>query len=275
MSTEQPENDPFRKPQQPQPPPGAEGAPPASGQSPSGERPGQEPPGRPPSDQEPPPGQAPPPPPGGTGPDPYGTPPPPPGGSGGGPYGSPPPPPPPPGGGYGDSGQAGGYGSPYDNPYGGAAGAADPLAGMPPLASRGKRLLARIIDALLIGIPVGVVSGLIEGGYSYDNGYNGYAYWPQLVYTVVYLVYEGLMLTSSGQTVGKKAMHIRVAMLQNGAVPAGSPGWLRAAVYQIPPLVPCIGSLFWLVNVLFCTWDKPYQQCLHDKSARTVVVATD
>ncbi|WP_369208700.1 RDD family protein, partial [Streptomyces sp. PU-14G] len=186
-------------------------------------------------------------------------------------YWPPYPPPPPGGGGYG----GGGYDNPYDNPYGGPAGAADPLAGMPPLASRGKRLLARIIDALLIGIPVGIIAGLIEGGYSYDNGYDGYAYWPQLAYTVVYLVYEGLMLTTSGQTVGKKLMRIRVAMLQNGAVPAGSPGWLRAAVYQIPPLVPCIGFLFWLVNVLFCTWDKPYQQCLHDKAARTVVVAAD
>ncbi|MEU2081549.1 MULTISPECIES: RDD family protein [Streptomyces] len=240
MSTEQPENDPFRKPQQPGQPP------------PRGEQP----------------------PPGGPG-EPYGSPPPPPGGSGA-PYGSPPPPPG--GGGYGGGPGGGGYGSPYDNPYGGAAGAADPLAGMPPLASRGKRLLARIIDALLIGIPVGVITGLVEGGFDYGDraaGYNSVGYWPQLAYTLVYLVYEGLMLTTSGQTVGKKLMRIRVAMLQNGAVPAGSPGWLRAAVYQIPPLVPCIGSLFWLVNVLFCTWDKPYQQCVHDKAARTVVVAAD
>ncbi|NSC21928.1 RDD family protein [Streptomyces albus subsp. chlorinus] len=236
MSTEQPENDPFRKPQQP-------GGPPPHSQGPSGQEP---------SGPPPPPGHG----------SPYGNPPPPPGGGG---YG---------GSGYGTEGQGGG-GSPYDNPYGGAAGATDPLAGMPPLASRGKRLLARIIDALLIGIPIGIITALVEGGYSYDNGYDGYTYWPQLAYTVVYLVYEGLMLTSSGQTVGKKLMHIRVAMLQNGAVPAGSAGWLRAAVYQIPPLVPCIGSLFWLVNVLFCTWDKPYQQCLHDKTVRTVVVAAD
>ncbi|MBO8193039.1 RDD family protein [Streptomyces oryzae] len=226
MSTEQPENDPFRK--------GSED--PTAG----GQAPGQEPPGR----ESPPPG----------GPGmPYGNPPPPPTGGG-------------PGGGFG------GGGSPYDNPYGGPEGAADPLAGMAPLASRGKRLLARIVDALLIAIPIGIIAGVVEGGYSTDTGIN---YWPQFSYTLVYFLYEGLMLTNSGQTVGKKLMRIRVAMLQNGAVPAGSPGWLRAAVYQIPPLVPCVGSLFWLVNVLFCTWDKPYQQCLHDKAARTVVVAAD
>jgi uncharacterized RDD family membrane protein YckC len=143
---------------------------------------------------------------------------------------------------------------------------------MAPLASRGKRLLARIIDALLIAIPIGIIAGVVEGGYSTETGID---YWPQLGYTLAYFIYEGLMLTNSGQTVGKKLMRIRVAVLQNGAVPAGSIGWLRAAVYQIPPLVPCVGSLFWLVNVLFCTWDKPYQQCLHDKAARTVVVAAE
>ncbi|NLU66554.1 RDD family protein [Streptomyces sp. HNM0574] len=218
MSTEQPENDPFRKPGHSEPPPSGSG-------SPYGSAP-------------------PPPPPGG---DPYGGGPPPPGG---GPYG----------------------GGPYDNPYGDRGGAADPLAGMPPLASRGKRLLARIIDALIIGIPVGIVMGLIQGGYDWNDTDDSAAQGG--VYTLVYLIYEGIMLTRDGQTLGKKAMRIRVAMLSNGAVPQGSPGWVRAVVYQVPPLVPCIGFLFWLVNVLFCTWDKPYQQCVHDKAAKTVVVAT-
>ncbi|MDJ1133228.1 RDD family protein [Streptomyces iconiensis] len=221
MSTEQPENDPFRKPEQPQP--GASSGPPPGG-APAGQPPGAY--GNPPPPPPPPPSA-----------DPYGT-------GGGGPYGAPGP----------------------VNP------AADPLAGMPPLASRGKRLLARIIDALIVGIPVGLVVGLAEGGYSTNSGQT---YWQQAVYTLVYLIYEGLMLTTSGQTLGKKLMRIRVGMLQNGAVPAGPPGWFRAATYSLPALVPCIGFLFWLVNVLFCTWDQPYHQCVHDKAARTVVVAAD
>lgn len=179
--------------------------------------------------------------------------------------------PPPPGG-------AGGYGDhPFgQNPYGDAYGAADPLAGMPPLASRGKRLLARIIDALLISIPVFLVVGLLGGGFDTDDGVmslSGSQIAQSLTYTAVYLVYEGYLLTTRGQTVGKMAMRIRVAMLDNGALPAGGAGWVRAAVYSLPALVPCLGTLFWLVNVLFCTWDKPYQQCLHDKIGRTVVVA--
>lgn len=243
MSTDQPDRDPFRKPDPSEQPdrPGRSGE---SGRPDQADRPGR---------SAPPP---PPPPPGAGGP--YG---------GDSSYGSPPPPP---GGGTPRYG-----GGPYDsNPYGDMGGAADPLAGMPPLANRGKRLLARIIDALVIGIPVGIVMGLLEGGLNAVQ--SGRTYTDQGVYTIVYLIYEGLMLTrGGGQTVGKKLMRIRVAMLADGDVPRGAPGWFRAAVYQVPPLVPCIGSLFWLVNVLFCTWDRPYRQCLHDKAVRTVVVETE
>ncbi|MGH3325909.1 MAG: RDD family protein [Streptomyces sp.] len=186
---------------------------------------------------------------------------------------------------YGGSGAPGASGSGGADPYGGGpygggpygdmSGAADPLADMPPLASRGKRLVARIIDALLIGIPIGLILGLSQGNWAWDTADTGRSYLEQGVYTLVYLIYEGLMLTRSGQTVGKRLMKIRVAVLSNGEVPAGSPGWIRAVVYQLPPLVPCVGFLFWLANVLFCTWDKPFQQCLHDKAAKTVVVAAD
>lgn len=225
MSTDQPDNDPFRK-----------QGPPAEGQQPPpsyGDSAGAY--------------GSPPPPPGGTGEDPYG------GGSpGGGPYGS----------------------GPYaSNPYGDMTGATDPLAGMPPLASRGRRLLARIIDAVLIAIPVGLIMGFAQGGWGSDD--SGRTFGQQAVYTLVYLVYEALMLSNSGQTVGKKVMRIRVAVLADGAVPRGAPAWIRSVVYHLPPLVPCIGFIFWLMNVLFCTWDKPYRQCLHDKAVKTVVVATD
>jgi uncharacterized RDD family membrane protein YckC len=165
------------------------------------------------------------------------------------------------------------YGGPSSDPYGGTAASSDPLAGMPPLGSRGKRLLARIVDALLIGIPIAVIAGLVTGFDSYDD--TSAQYWQGGLYTLVYFVYEGVLLSRSGQTVGKKLMKIRVAMLQNGAAPSGAPAWVRALIYQIPALIPCLGFLFWLINVLFCTWDKPYQQCIHDKGAKTVVVRAD
>jgi uncharacterized RDD family membrane protein YckC len=150
----------------------------------------------------------------------------------------------------------------------------DPLAGMPPLAARWRRLVARIIDALIIGIPVTLVLGLAWGSYDLNN--TGRSFAQDLVYALVYFVYEALMLTTYGQTVGKMLMKIRVGMLDNGEVPAGAPGWTRAAVYTLPPIVFCCGSIFWLFNVAWLLWDKPYRQALHDKAANTVVVsATD
>ncbi|MDT0267873.1 RDD family protein [Streptomyces sp. DSM 44915] len=186
--------------------------------------------------------------------------------------GLPPAPPPPAAGdttGVAGVGGADRYGS---NPYGGPQGAADPLAGMPPLAPLGRRLLARIIDMLVVGIPMTLLLWPIIGAYDFDDGGGGEGYLRQAVIILVYFVYEGLMLSARGQTLGKMAMRIRVAMLADGSVPQGRPGWLRAAVYSLPQLVSCVGFVFWLVNVLFCTWDQPYRQCLHDKAARTVVV---
>jgi len=170
--------------------------------------------------------------------------------------GMPPPPPP-------DDARGGPY------PGGGPS-----LADMPPLAHRGKRLLARIIDGLLIGIPVGAILSAAVGGYDpmRDTGTESSI---SIVIALVYFVYEGLMLTRRGQTVGKILMKIRVAMLEDGSIPAGQPGWTRAAVYSLPEVVPCCGFIFWLVNVLWCTWDQPYHQCVHDKAARTVVVAVE
>jgi uncharacterized RDD family membrane protein YckC len=170
---------------------------------------------------------------------------------------------------------AGRYDTPYGaNPYGGAEGAADPLAGMPPLAPLGRRFLARFIDFLIVVIPAALILWLAMGDRDVNNnGSDGSSYIAQLIVLIGYFVYDAVMLSARGQTVGKMVMKIRVAMLDNGAVPHGNPAWFRAAVYSLVLLVPCIGSLFWLLNVLYCTWDKPYRQCLHDKVAKTVVVS--
>ncbi len=200
------------------------------------------------------------------------------GGSGGpgGPYG---------GGPYGPGpGQGGPYGGgpygggPYGGgPYGDQYGAADPLAGMPPLANRFRRLIARIIDGLIVSIPVSLVFWLATWGHrpwEWNDTNQSRQTGLSIIIALVYFLYEGLMLTTRGQTLGKMAMSIRVAMLDNGAIPEGRPGWTRAAVYSLPQVIPCCGFVFWLVNVLWCTWDQPYHQCIHDKAAKTVVVST-
>ncbi|MFI6286605.1 RDD family protein [Streptomyces sp. NPDC051018] len=241
-----PGNDPFKK-----PPPGGQGGE-GGGQGGGADQP----------PQGPPPGS------------PYG-------GGQGGPYGGQ-------GGPYG--GQGGPYGSgaggtppPYD-PYGGGpyGGTPDPLAGMPPLADFGKRFTARVIDALIIFVPLFVIS-LIAGGW--NSGANSGDEWNDfadqvnsgrqwlwsLIALVAYVGYDTLMVKRNGQTVGKRLLRIRVAMLNDGSTPDTGASLVRAAVLWVPALVCCF-CLWWIVLIITILTDKPYKQGLHDKAAKTVVV---
>ncbi|MFJ5549743.1 RDD family protein [Streptomyces sp. NPDC093225] len=262
MSTDQPpsgqppEDDPFKK----QPP--SEGSPygtppPAGGDG---------------GAQPPPPGGGGgyPPPPGGGG-----YPPPPPGGPGG-PYGGGP------GGPYGGGGPGGPYGGGPGGPYGG--GMPDPLAGMPPLADTGKRIVARIVDFLIIAIPLALIQWPFFGDrwvVKTDKGedateiftksYSGGGLLWLLIELAAYILYDWYMTKRNGQTLGKKLLGLRVAMLNDGSVPHSNAALSRAALLWVPTLVCCF-CIWPLVLLITILTDKPYKQGLHDKVGKTVVV---
>ncbi|MEY9947775.1 RDD family protein [Kitasatospora sp. GAS1066B] len=178
------------------------------------------------------------------------------------------------GGGYGGGGPYGGDG-PYGGggPYGGSpsgapVGGPAPIAGMPPLGTWPHRILARLIDYLLIQVLAFVVV-LPFTGFTNRNGWTD-GVW---VYYVLYFVYDGVMISRDGQTLGKKAMKVRAAMLSDGSSPTSSAAWTRAAVYTLPAVICC--GLWWIVDGMFGVFDKPYRQCVHDKAAKTVVVSTN
>ncbi|MEV8533499.1 RDD family protein [Streptomyces sp. NPDC051211] len=196
---------------------------------------------------------------------------PPPGGGG-----YPPPPPPYGGGPYGGGGPGGpgGYGMP------------DPLAGMPPLADFGKRLLARIIDALIVTIPLFLIQlpfdnkrYMVETDKGEDvsevftRSYGGSGLIWTLIGIIAYVGYDWFFTKKNGQTVGKKAMGLRVAMLNDGSVPQSNAALTRAAVLWIPTLLCCF-CLWPIALVISMLVDKPYKQGLHDKVAKTVVVTS-
>ncbi|MFI8364694.1 RDD family protein [Streptomyces sp. NPDC085612] len=215
---------------------------------------------------------------------PYGPPP----GSGG-----PPPPPPPPGGpgGPGGPGAGGGYPPPPPpygggDPYGGGGGYGmpDPLAGMPPLADFGRRLAARIIDVLIVAVPLfliqlafGTNRYMVETERGEDvsevltQSYSGSGLVMTLISIVAYLGYDWWFTKKNGQTMGKKALGLRVAMLNDGSVPQSGPALSRAAVLWLPTLICCF-CLWPIALIVSILVDKPYKQGLHDKVAKTVVV---
>jgi len=120
-------------------------------------------------------------------------------------------------------------------------------------ASFGYRLLAAVIDGLLLGV-VGLVLKLILGNLLGST--------LQLVLGLGYYAYlEG---GPSGQTVGKRAMGIRVVDIDGGG--AIGPG--RALIRYVGRLVsaiPCLLGYLWML------WDSE-KQTWHDKFAATVVV---
>ncbi|MBO1337741.1 RDD family protein [Streptomyces sp. VRA16 Mangrove soil] len=174
----------------------------------------------------------------------------------------------------------GGTPPPYGgDPYGGGAGfggAADPLAGMPPLADSGKRVLARILDMILIGIIVGLLSWAFHiASFSTDTDdiNAGKQAGSSLLTAVLYVGYDVLMTARTGQTLGKRLMKLRVANLNDGATPGMQANLIRALVLWIP-FSFCCACIWTAISGGWSFFDKPYKQGLHDKAAKTVVVSS-
>lgn len=230
-SGQPPDDDPFRK----QPPQGG-GSPYDPPQNPYGDQPSGGAPGGPPG-----------------------------GASGGSPYDAPPPgsaPPPPPG----DYG-----GGPYGGgPYGGA----DPLAGMPPLAPSGKRVLARIIDMIIVAVVVWLLSllfGVTSINTDPDDLEAGKSFGQSLIAAILYMAYDTILISKTGQTLGKRLLGLRVANLNDGSTPSVQTALIRSAVLWLP-FAFCCACIWTAIAGGWSFFDKPYKQGLHDKPAKTVVV---
>ncbi|MFE0136671.1 RDD family protein [Streptomyces sp. NPDC059037] len=168
----------------------------------------------------------------------------------------------------------GGGGDPYGS--GGGYGAQDPLAGMPPLADSGKRVLARIIDMILVGVVVWLLSWLFntnEFDVDPDKVEYGKSFGQSLLAAVLYIAYDTFLIAKTGQTLGKKWLGMRVANLNDGSTPSVQTALARAAVLWIP-FAFCCACIWTAVCGGWSFFDKPYKQGLHDKAAKTVVVST-
>jgi uncharacterized RDD family membrane protein YckC len=148
------------------------------------------------------------------------------------------------------------------------------------LAPISRRAAARVIDAGLLGIvgfalilPFMVAAvGISEpGSHGKDGGvWSGPAVvgWI-LVIAILPFAYEALQLALWGQTLGKRAMGLRV-ISESGepAQPVQAVG--RAVINNVLYLFGCgVGTL---MAYLWAIWDEPLHQALHDRLTGTVVV---
>ncbi|GIM93489.1 RDD family protein [Paractinoplanes toevensis] len=159
-----------------------------------------------------------------------------------------------------------------------------------PLADFGTRLVAYIIDVAVLGAAAIVLA--VPGffllfaqlpdpqTFAYDTGPGRMMrefLLPLLLFELafyvlvllLYYLYVVEYMHRSGQTIGKKAMKIRVVPLDpTRRLTRG----MAAKRYLIEVVCGTFVPFFSYVDGLWQLWDKPYQQALHDKVAQTVVV---
>ncbi|MFC3999247.1 RDD family protein [Nocardiopsis sediminis] len=168
-----------------------------------------------------------------------------------------------------------------------------------------QRLIARIVDALVVVIPIFIVlfavlitwvlaagpgRALPAGPFAAGAGENLLLDAVSGILVCALLVaYETWMLTRWGATLGKMAMGLRVIPLHapegggvrrgpEGTGLAGQAALVRALVWWGPaglnwlPVLGALIALFPFLNGLWPLWDRPEQQSLNDKAARTIVI---
>ena len=157
---------------------------------------------------------------------------------------------------------------PEPPPYEAPAGRADPAAGQFGLAEWWQRVVAIIIDGVILFIPLFALARALDldndGPFAFDFGY-------QILTLAVGLLYYGFLNGSEGgQTLGKMALGIRVRDADNGGPIGYGRGMGREFVVWLLGLP--FGILA-LIDGLWPLWD-PRRQSLHDKAVNSIVVKT-
>jgi uncharacterized RDD family membrane protein YckC len=129
------------------------------------------------------------------------------------------------------------------------------------LAGFWVRLGGAIIDGILIGVVASIIEAIL--GIERDMTTATAAYsWVQLILSGAYFTY--FHATAAGQTVGNRALGIRVLDADSG----GSLTYGRAFVRF---LVSYVSGLVLLIGYLWMLWDSR-NQTWHDKVANSLVV---
>ncbi|MEV0644265.1 RDD family protein [Phytomonospora sp. NPDC050363] len=146
---------------------------------------------------------------------------------------------------------------------------------VPSLADPGQRFIARLIDNA-VGIGLFLVF-LVPGFLIADGTEKGSpARTMTLIASVLLavlspLVYEIVLTALWGATFGKRAMNLRVVRVSDARRAGWTASTFRALINAVFTAIPCVGYL----DPLWCLWDKPNRQTLHDKSVRTIVIRVD
>lgn len=148
-----------------------------------------------------------------------------------------------------------------------------PSQGVPEYVGFGARFLAALVDGMIVGAIyfVLMIPALIMGVMTAAGGRSE----PTAIMLVLQLLFQviGWILTvayyvyftAKGQTLGKKALKIRVVRAESGEAPGYTNAFLREVVGKMA------SALVFGLGYLWMLWDDK-KQAWHDKIAGTVVV---
>lgn len=163
------------------------------------------------------------------------------------------------------------------NPYAPPSLENDPAASQPveelPLATRSQRLLAILLDTLVIFGPLAALSVWspipLLNDLWLDESPPGQAFYS-LIGFLLFLALNGYLILSRDQTIGKFALGIKVTNLKGESPSILTQAGLRYGFYWLFDTVPVVGTWLSVISVLFIFGKE--HRCLHDYLAGTRVV---
>jgi len=148
------------------------------------------------------------------------------------------------------------------------------------MASRGSRMGAASLDTLagfIVALPMLIAVSadfvpLLTGELPTTSllGRVGSASVVSMLLALILIVVTIVLVNRNAQTIGKKLVGIKVARSDGSKAGIGRIFWLRNVVNLLPSMIPVIGTVYSLVDLLFIFGAK--QQCLHDMIADTIVI---
>jgi len=138
------------------------------------------------------------------------------------------------------------------------------------LASRMKRLFARLLDGVF-----GLVSALVPGfvlTFLSDGNFDPESFLLGAVVGIIcFVIYQWYLLATTAQTIGKKYLKIKIVNKNGEQAGFFVNVVLREWVMGLIGIIPAIGGIIQIVNILFIFRDD--RKCIHDLIAGTVVVS--
>ena len=142
-----------------------------------------------------------------------------------------------------------------------------------PLTNELAPIKARVV-AYLIDLSIGVAALLLAKLFlsrSPDNVLAILSVFVSVAILLGVIAYQAVLLSSTGQTIGKRAMRLRIVTFSE----ASNPGFARAVLIRwwlisLLCTIPYLGWVFWLADGLFMF--RQDRRCLHDLIADTKVI---